>query len=310
MKPFHAQFLLYPGFSNMVLACALEPLRAVRDLLPGAVSWEVLTLGDAPTASSSGLTLTPDTTLNAAGRADLLVALSSYGYSDHTGAVANSSLRKLARQARLVAGVDTGAWLLAAAGILDKRRATIHWQTAAEFEEAFPRIELAHDRFVQDGTIWSAGGASATLDMMLALIEDTFGAGIAFDVSTLFVHDAERREQGPARLASKGSVVLRSAVARMVETIETPLALSRLARDVGVSERSLTRLFTNELSLSPGKYYQSLRLARARDLAASGRYPLSEIALRTGFASAATLARAFSAHFGQTLGQAKRTKRR
>lgn len=311
MQPYSVQILLFPGFSNMVLACALEPLRAVRDLAPGAVTWQVLTLSDAPVHSSSGLSLTPDGAWEEAGKCDLLIVVASYDYATQTGAVTNSALRKMSRRAGLTAGVDTGAWFMAAAGLLDKRRATVHWQTTAEFAETFPRVETTHARYEKDGTTWSAGGASATLDMMLELIEDRFGPGIAFDVSTLFVHDASRNEagRGPGRLDARGSPALRATVTRMVETIETPLPLARLAREVGVSERSLTRMFSEELGMAPGKYYQSLRLARARDLAASGRVPLSEIALRTGFASAATLSRAFSAHFGQTLGQAKRQRR-
>lgn len=311
MKPLNVQILLFPGFSNMVLACALEPLRAVRDLMPGGVSWQVLTLSDGPVRSSSGLSLTPDGPWQDAGKTDLLIVVSSYDYATQTGAVTNSGLRRMSRRSELTAGVDTGAWFMAAAGLLDRRRATIHWQTTAEFAEAFPRVETTHARYEKDGPCLSAGGAAATLDMMLDLIEERFGASVAFDVSTLFVHDAARHEagHGPSRLDAKGSPALRTTVARMVDTIETPLPLGRLAREVAMSERTLTRLFTDELGMSPGKYYQSLRLSRARDLAASGQASVSEIALRTGFASAATLSRAFSAHFGQTLGQAKRQRR-
>ena len=295
----------------MVLACALEPLRAVRDLLPGAVEWEVLTFEDAPVLSSSGLALSPSSQWQVAGACDLLLVVSSYGYHDLINTASNANLRKLARHAKTIAGVDTGPWLMASAGLLHNRRATIHWQTAAEFSETFAHVTLVHDRFVQDGPMWSAGGASATLDMILALIEEKFGQAIAFEVSTLFVHDAERQAQGrgPARLEAKGSPALRLAISKMVENIEAPLSLKQLAKHSGVSDRSLTRLFREELGLSPGKYYQGLRLTRARDLAASGKIQMSEIALRTGFSSSATLSRAFSAHFGQTLGQAKRSKR-
>lgn len=311
MKPLSVQILLFSGFSNMVLACALEPLRAVRDLMPGAVSWQVLTLSDAPVHTSSGLSLTPDGPWEDTGKCDLLIVVASYDYAAQTGAVTNAGLRKMARRAGITAGVDTGSWFMAAAGLLDRRRATIHWQTTAEFAETFPRVDTTHARYVKDGPYWTAGGAAATLDMMLELIEERFGPGIAFDVSTLFVHDAARHEagRGPDRLNARGTPALRTTVTRMVETIETPLPLAQLAREVGMSERTLTRLFTDELGMAPGKYYQSLRLARARDLAASGQASVSEIALRTGFASAATLSRAFSAHFGQTLGQSRGKRR-
>lgn len=312
MQTLHAQILLFDGFSNMVLACALEPLRAVRDQLPGAVTWQVLSASNAPAQSSSGLAITPDCAWEDAGNADVLIVIASYGFHDHEGAVTNSNLRRMARRAGQIIGADTGPWLMASAGLLDKRKATIHWQTTAEFEETFPRVDFQHDRFVIDGNTATCGGASTMMDLTLKLIEDRFGAAMAFDVSTLFIHDAARQHdtgRGAGRFETTAPVALRKAVSLMVDNIETPLSLGQLAQKCGVSERSLTRLFTSELSMSPGKYYQSLRLARARDLAASGRIPLSEVALRTGFASGATLSRAFSAQFGQTLSQARRLGR-
>jgi transcriptional regulator GlxA family with amidase domain len=312
MKTHHVQILLFNGFSNMVLACALEPLRAVRDLLPGSVTWTVLSADNAPVQSSSGLVITPDCDWEDAGEADALVVICSYGFRDYAGAVTNSNLRRMSRRVRQVTGADTAAWLLASAGLLDRKAATIHWHTTPEFEEAFPRVTVRPERFVVDGAVATCGGASTTLDLTLKLIEEQFGAAVAFDVSTLFIHDTERQHEtgrGARRLQTTAPPALRKAVTLMVEHIEEPLAMPALAQKCGLSERSLTRLFTAELGLSPGKYYQSLRLARARDLAASGRYPLSEVALRTGFASLATLSRAFTAQFGQTLSQARRKGR-
>ena len=297
-------FLLFDGFSNMVLSCLLEPLRAVRDQAQADVSWRIVTPDDAPAASSSGLSIAVDTPWRDAGPADMLVVVAGYGFRDHAGSASARVLRTLSRQSDIVLAADAGAWLLADAGLLNGSSATIHWATLSEFAEQYPDIRVAHDRYVKEGRIWSCGGASTALDLILAFISDRFGPASAFMASTMFLHDAERQragDRGPGKLSGRGTAKLRQVVDLMVETIETPLALADLSARAGLSVRTLDRLFQEELGMSPGRYFQMIRLAHARELAANSEYDLNAIALRCGYSGAAALSKAFRRAYGHPI---------
>lgn len=309
MSPLNVTILLFDGFSNMVLACLLEPLRAVRDQVRGGIVWSVITPGDRPAISSSGLSIAPDRPIAGVSRSDLLIVVSGYGFREHATKAASSVLLRLSRQADVVLGADTAAWLLAEAGLLSGRTATLHWQVLSDFAEAFPDTQLSYARYVKEGRVWTCGGASTALDLMLAFVAERFGPAQAFDVSTMFVHDAERQSsggRGPSRLSGKGSEPLRRVLNHMIETIETPVSLEALAAKANLTPRTLNRLFLAELGMPPGRYYQFLRLSRARDLAANTDLGQREIALRCGFSDAAALGKAFTRHFGYSIGKTRK----
>ncbi|MCU9850448.1 GlxA family transcriptional regulator [Defluviimonas sp. WL0024] len=306
MKPLNVTILLFDGFSNMVLACLLEPLRAVRDQVRGGITWSVITPGDRPAISSSGLSIAPDRPLAGVGRADLMIVISGYGFREHATKASSALLVRLGRQADLILGADTAAWLLAEAGLLAGRTATLHWQVLSDFAETFPDTQLSYARFVKEGRVWTCGGASTALDLMLAFIGERFGPALAFDVSTMFVLDAERQGsagRGPNRLSGKGSAALRRVLNHMIETIEAPVPLEALAAKANLTPRTLNRLFLSELGMPPGRYHQFLRLSRARDLAVNTDLSQREIALRCGFSDAAALGKAFTRHFGYSIGK-------
>jgi transcriptional regulator GlxA family with amidase domain len=156
---------------------------------------------------------------------------------------------------------------------------------------------------------WTCGGASTALDLMLAFIAERFGPAQAFDVSTMFVHDAERQTsggRGPSRLSGKGSEPLRRVLNHMIETIETPVSLEALAGKANLTPRTLNRLFRAQLGLTPGRYYQFVRLSRARDLAINTNFNQKEIAARCGFSGGAALGKAFRRHFGYSIGKIRK----
>lgn len=307
-------FLLFEGFSNMVLSCLLEPLRAVRDQ-GQAVTWHVLTADARPVRSSSGLLVAPDG--DAGGPFDLLIVVAGYGFRDHAGGPGLRRILALARQSRIVVGADTGSWLLAAAGLLAGHRATIHWSLLPEFAEAFPDMQADPAAFVMEGRVWSCGGASAALDLTLALISDRFGKASAFAASSMFLHDADHSRRGgvPGRaagglsLVGNGTARLHRVIDLMVELIETPLPLPRIAARCGLSLSNLERLFRAEAGMSPGRYFQMLRLARAQDLAAGTDLDLREIALRCGYANASALGKAFRRAHGHPIRQSSSAAR-
>lgn len=294
-------FLLFEGFSNMVLSCLLEPLRAVRDQARLDIRWQVLTPEGLPIRSSSGLSISPDA--RDGGPFDMLVVVAGYGYRDHAAGPSIRQIAALARQSQIVLGADSGPWLMAAAGLLRDQPATLHWSLLADFAERFPQVRVSAARHVMQGRFWSCGGASSALDLMLAYISDRFGPANAFIASSMFLHDADRQQPAPGRLARKGTGRLRQVVNLMAENIETPLPLPDLAEQTGLSLSKLERLFKAELSMSPGRYYQMLRLSQARELAASTDFDLREIALRCGYSDAAALSKAFRRAYGHPVRQ-------
>ncbi len=287
-----------------MLACALEPLRAVRDQREGSVTWSILSLDGKTVRSSSGLRMEADGALGDAQRSDVLIVISGYGYREHASKGTSRGIRRLARLTRTIIGVDAGAWLLAAAGLLRDKEATIHWQSEASFSDAFPSVRLKPDRFVRDGQVWTSGGASTVLDLMIVLIEERFGDAMAFNVSMLFLHDSARQfsnGRGPGHLNSPETPELHAAINCMVANIEKPESLETIANTAGLSLRTMHRQFMTRLGMPPGRYYQSLRLARAKDLAETTDLSMHQLAVLTGFSMPATLSRAYKSHFGTSV---------
>ncbi|WP_272848190.1 GlxA family transcriptional regulator [Paracoccus saliphilus] len=307
-SPFHLTFLLFDGFSNMVLASAIEPLRAARDLSGQRLfSWQLSSLtGDAVT-SSSRIAVAVDQPLARVGATDALILVSGYGMRDHLNREADALVLRKARGLPIVGGLDTGAWLLARMGLLAGRRASIHWMEREALSEAFPEILVGADPYVTDRGIMTCGGAQSVLSWSLDLIGEHAGDALRFDVANMFGRE-EERASGTDDTPFVGRMTDRAlpqpmqrAILAMRETAEQPLPLARIAERAALSARSMDRLFRDSLDMSAGGYYRQIRLSHARALALETDLTLGEIASRTGFSSPSTLARAYRHHFGETV---------
>jgi AraC family transcriptional regulator, glycine betaine-responsive activator len=312
----HFGFVLFDGFSNLVLANAVEPLRAANQLSGQELfRRSLLTVNGDVALSSSRIVVRPDGRLAEVGQLDALFVVAGYNFRERATAGTRSALARAAARARKVAGLDTGSWLLATAGLIDGQRATIHWQELDAFAEAFPNVEVSSDRYVVNGRTISAGGASTVLDLMLHLIRERCGDALTFDVMNLFIYDVERAYERPFRGARSRRLVelspkLISAITLMRRTVETPLAITEIAERAATSPRSLARDFQREFAMAPGHYYQLVRLKAAQRLVEETQLGVAEIAVRTGYSSAATLSRAFSRHFNTTIRGIRRTRRK
>lgn len=299
------EFLLLDGFSNMVLASALEPLRDVKIRSMFAdLDWEVTTLDGADVASSSQLKLSPDRRFDPERTRGTLVVVAGYSVREQITKELVSMIRVASRNACQVLALDTASWLLAEAGVLDGHRATIHWQELDAFAEAFPNVDTSSARYVNSGPFKTCGGASTALEMILELIQNTFGPAAAFDASSMFIFDPARQKDGnrsAAKLRDRGSPNLLKALNVIAENIETPLTTFELAERVSVSERTLNRTFSDELGVTPGKYYKLYRLQYAKYLAQETRSSTEQIALRCGFSCASALRRSFTKEFGKSI---------
>jgi transcriptional regulator GlxA family with amidase domain len=306
-------FILLPGFALMSFASATEPLRAAN-LLAGREIYRVSVFSpDGVSSLSSGGVPVPAQPLPGRG-AELGTVFVCAGGSPldwHYPAVL-ASLRQLAREGVRIGGISGGPYLLAAAGLLEERDFTIHWEHAPALWEAFPALNPRQARFVIDGNRITCGGGFAPLDMMHVLIAERMGADFARRVSDWYLHAEVSQPTAPQR----GSLTERyrvhhpgvlSVLEKMEETIERPLDRAAMARIAGVTPRHLDRLFATLIGKTFLEQYRLIRLRHARRLLEQSPLSISEIAIATGFSSGPHFSRAYRALYGMSPGKTRRT---
>lgn len=293
--------VVLPGFSLLAEACATEPL-AVANRLAGTSLYSLVTLGldGRPVPSGSSQVLNPDRAIADDDAFDLLLVCAPWGEPPKVALVA--WLHRLVAQGRSLAGVGGGAELLANAGLLDGYRATVPWPRFEAVAGAHPGIRLSRQLFEIDRDRLTCGGGTAAMDMMMTLIASHHGSELAERVSAHFVLERVRMadEPQPDSPLAGAPQSLVDAVTLMEANIEEPLTTHELAEHLGVSRRQLERLFKKHLRAVPSRYYMGLRLQRARRLLRESEQPAGEIALLTGFSSAAHFSTAYRNHFGVT----------
>ncbi|WP_443045093.1 GlxA family transcriptional regulator [Streptomyces sp. Go40/10] len=207
-------------------------------------------------------------------------------------------VRMLAARSRRIASVCVGAHLLAAAGLLDGRRATTHWSTAQQLAADHPSVEVDADPiFIRDGGVWTGAGITACLDLSLALVAEDFGEAVALRVARQLVMYL-KRPGGQSQFSvpvEPVSTTPRMAGLRhfVAEHLAGPLTIADLARHAHVSERQLTRVFKTELGMTPAAYIEAARVEAARNRLETTDDTLDRVASACGFGTADTLIRAF-----------------
>ena len=253
---------------------------------------------------SSGLQITPHASLSAApGRIDtLIVPGASQDRGRNVDEPVIAWIRQASSQARRVASVCTGAFLLARAGLLHGRRAATHWAASEELARSYPDIEvLADPIYVRDGNIYTSAGVTAGIDLALALVEEDLGATVAQRVAralVLFV----RRPGGQAqfshglRMPPAQRPSIRELQGWIIDHIDQDLSVGALAERSFMSERNFARVFRAETGTTPAAYVEAVRLERARLLLESTSEQLETIAQRCGFGTVETFRRSFARH--------------
>ena len=289
--------LLFDAFSALCLANTVEPLRAANQLAGRKVyDWRFLTIDGAPALSSSGMEVTAHARLSDC-TGDLLIAIPSYDFLRHATVDVSRALRSARGRYGVLAGFDTGAWLLAAAGLLDGRRATIHWEELSRFAETFPEVQAERERQIIDGDRITCSGALAALETMLDLIGQQHGQALRLEVATLFMSTEASSDQGA--IVARNRIVGR-AIAIMQANLETPLTIGAVAKQIGRSQRDLEMRMQADLGATPQAVYRRLRLIQARKLVLETTVGVAEIAQRCGYENPSALTRAFRAEFGAT----------
>lgn len=296
VKPQRIGILLFERFSNHCLANTVEPLRAANMLLGRRVyEWSFMSPDGASVRSSSGLPVAAEMALSQSGNGDILFLIPSYEHQEYLTPAVLRALRGAAGRFDVLAGLDMGSWLMAAAGLLDGYQAAIHWDEVDNFQEAFPEVEVTQARVVMDRGRWSCGGAMTAFELVLRMIGDTHGEALRMEVASLFMHG--ETESKPQRVGS-GKGQIEAAMAIMRKNIETPLRIEQVARSLEISQRKLERLFLAELGAGPQKVYRRIRLLAARRFVEQTSLSIVEIAIRCGYRDPSAMTRAFRQEFG------------
>jgi transcriptional regulator GlxA family with amidase domain len=248
----------------------------------------------------SGLTLVADSVYTeASGDPDTLVVVGGTGATTSRDRAISHWIRQKARRARRVASICTGAFLLAEAGLLDRRRATTHWKYAPEMATRFPKVTVDPDPiFVKDDKIYTSAGVTAGMDLALALVEEDLGSAMALRVArslVLFLRRPGGQAQFSTSLAVQASDVrpLRELSVWMADNLRGDLSVSALASRAAMSERNFARVFSHEFRVTPARFVEQLRLEAARRELELSDKGMEEIAVGAGFSSADLLRRAF-----------------
>ncbi|MFD6398416.1 GlxA family transcriptional regulator [Nocardia sp. NPDC060249] len=268
-------------------------------------------------STSAGVRILPDVTFAELGRVDTVVVPGAVETDSQrrVSAVVDpgvvAAVSRLAEGARRVASVCVGAHILAAAGLLDGKRATTHWSTAQQLAAEHPEVIVDADPiYIRDENVWTGAGLTACLDLTLALVADDFGDELALRVARQLVMYL-KRPSGQSQFSVSLEPVsttrriedLRHYIAR---NIANSLTVTDLAEQVHVSERQLTRIFRTELGMTPAAYIESARVEVARHRLETSDETLQRIAVTCGFNTIDTLARAFRRQLDTTPNEYRR----
>jgi AraC family transcriptional regulator, carnitine catabolism transcriptional activator len=316
MREFH--FLLLPQFSFIGFASLVEPLRVANRFRPGSYHWRTLSLDGGPVLASNDMSLNVDAAFSDApltqlphrpaphhpAPAVLFVVASFHPLDGYSPALA-AWLRSLDRLGVLLGSIDTGAFVLAEAGLLQGHKVTLHWEALAAFKERYAPLTVSSELFEITGQRLSCAGGTAGIDMTLALIAQDLGQEMAATISEQFVLGRIRSQSDQQRLAlttrygvHNASVI--AAIRLMQNNLEDPLPSDALAQRIHLSRRQMERLFQTHLATTPAHFYLRLRLQRAQELVQQSDLSILAIGVACGFKSASHLSRAYRALFGSS----------
>lgn len=317
---FELEVLVAPETTLILLASILDPMRAANRVVAREhFRWTISTPSGAPAMTASGLEVAPARAFDAAEGPAALFVLASFNWRAHAPRRFLTTLGRADAARRWICGAESGAWMMAEAGLLNGRRATVHWEDLEDFAAAHAGVSVVDGRFVIDadppenGRV-TMGGASAAIDLMLELISAQLSFSVALEVARQLLYDQTRLNAGPQRTGEPARAPIQeprvaAAVEVMTRNIETPLSIEAVAARAGVSPRRLQSLFLEELAVGPHAYYYALRLNAARRLLTETRAPVLEIAVRSGFGGASAFTRAYRGQFGESPSATRRRLR-
>lgn len=303
----HFVFLLLNQFTLLSFSAAIEPLRIANRMSGQELyRWTVVAEGGVEARCSNGARIAADRGLSEeVARDDVVMVCGGLDVRTNTTPAVLHWLRRASRRGSVIGGLCTGAHTLAKAGLLDGRRATIHWENRDGFLEEFAEVDLTKTVFTIDGNRLTAAGGTASIDLILTLIADDHGKDLANAVADQLIYSTIRTDRDIQRLSIPTRIGVRhprlaQVIARMEASIEEPISPAELAEEVGMSTRQLERLFRRYLNRSPKRYYMELRLAKARNLLMQTDLSVINVALACGFSSPSHFSKCYRAQYGTT----------
>ncbi|PZG13713.1 AraC family transcriptional regulator [Nonomuraea aridisoli] len=316
-----------PAMTHRIAVVVLDHFAPLDLGVPGQVFWsaetpsgeklyEVVTCseGRAPVRCSAGYTVQPDHDLDVLDTADTVVVPGIHAGAPLRHGTISPTLRDALRDRPRIMSICTGAFVLAAAGLLDGRPATTHWRDAARFARLFPKVRLDPDvLFVDDGDVLTSAGVASGLDLCLHVVRRDHGSEVANRTARRCVMPPWR-EGGQAQYVDRplpqGGGGTAATRAWMLAHLDVPLDLNALAGHARMSVRTFTRRFRDETGMSPGRWLVRQRVQHARHLLETTDLGVEEVARRSGFGTAVSLRQHLHAAVGVPPLAYRRTFRR
>lgn len=303
-------FVPLPGFTMLALAAFLDTLRLAADegdrSRPIDCAWTVMSEDGGAVRASNGITLTPDVTLGDPAAFDYIVVVGGTLHGGQRIGEATSAWLKRAAATKVpLIGICTGGFALARAGLMRERRCCVSWFHRAEFEAEFPDIEVIADRlFVADRDRITCAGGTSVIHLASWLVDRHVGAGRSDKGLRIMIErarDASSAQPLPPLpgLEAVTDNRVRRAMLLIERRLSEPGGLSEIAASLAMTPRHLARLFARHTGQTPSAFRDALRLERARQLLAETRLPMTEIALRCGYADAPHFSRAWRKRHGR-----------
>lgn len=298
--------IVTPSFNMAATMGFIDPFRAAN-YLEGAAhySWELVSETGGPCVASNGISIETQSLKTASAQpVDFLIVSSSWTPEEHGSDQIQAALRRAARQQATLGGIDTGAFIMAEAGLLRHRRATVHYEHIDAFRELYPDVDCTEALFEFDGDRITCCGGSASFDFALQILQGIHGNALA-NAAARYVFHPSLRERGTPQnpqfmepLGAKIPDTVRNAIRAMEDNLEEPLTIGEICKAAQISQRQLNRLFAQHLKKTPVLYYRDIRLDRARGLVTQTTLAMSEIAFACGFSSQVHFSRAYKDRFG------------
>jgi transcriptional regulator GlxA family with amidase domain len=301
-----ALVIVTPNFNLAATVGFLDPFRAAN-YLNGSIlfRWDIASASGGEVIASNGLTIRTRALREVKSEPqDMVIVSSSWAPETYNSAPLHGALLRWSRAGVTLGALDTGAFILAEAGLLKGKRVTAHYEHIDSLKELYPETEIAEDLFVFDGKVITCCGGSAATDFALHTIRSMHGDSLANAAARYLFHQSLRpygASQNPGSIEPLGSTapgVLKRAIKLMEENLEEALSIPQICKRVRLSQRQLDRLFGQFVRKSPVLYYRDIRLDRARGLVTQTDMRLSEVAVACGFASQTHFSRAYRERFG------------
>lgn len=301
----HMVFIVVPRFNITTLITMIETLRIANYLAPSSTfSWEVASFDGSKIIASNGMTATIKTANDNLRSAEFVFILGSWGTEHYHNQKLTAWLRKRARAGERICGVELGSYIVARAGLLDGKSATIHWSWLNGFKENFDRVEVEESLFTLDSKVITCSGGLAGVDLMLRLIEEINGSSFSGEIADQMLHHPIRSAASPQRSTMGRSTetmrpLLREAMTLIENNIEEPLTVPQIAKVLGVSQRQLERQFKKNVGCTVVQFGLLKRLQNARLLLISTDMSIRQIATASGFNTMSHFAFSFGKFFGR-----------